>query len=301
MKLIKALTLSLGEMGKPVVTQYQLGLLIHHLYRNKRYKSEAIPSLVKECAERHEFNHCLNQLLLQGILAHYKGMPNSVYSLLGIDHYPAEEVACTVDPFCYISHLSAMAHHGLTNRQPSRLFLSSPDASDWKSYAYKVMQKDLGDDLESYINNGLPTLSRAEFTKIGRMEVNRFTSKHLGAYKNISGKSLRVSTVGRTFLDCLRSPQLCGGLNHVLEVFEEHANTYLRLITDEVDLHGAPIDKVRAGYILQERLGIENEVIEGWVQFAQRGGSRKLDATAEYAHKWSDKWCLSLNIYERAA
>lgn len=38
----------------------------------------------------------------------------------------AEEVVCSVDPFCYVSHLSAMEYHGLTNRMPTLLFISSP-------------------------------------------------------------------------------------------------------------------------------------------------------------------------------
>ena len=69
-------------------------------------------------------------------------------------------------------------------------------------------------------------------------------------------------------------------------------------ITDEITQHGQPIDKVRAGYILEERLALSNEVIDSWAQYAQRGGSRKLDATAEYIPQWSDKWCLSINTFE---
>lgn len=75
-----------------------------------------------------------------------------------------------------------------------------------------------------------------------------------GAYLSIQGKTLRVSTIGRTFLDMIREPNLCGGIYHVLDVYAEHAPRYLRLIVDKVDRYGSPIDKVRIGYILKSAL-----------------------------------------------
>lgn len=45
----------------------------------------------------------------------------------------------------------------------------------------------------------------------------------------------------------LQEPDYCGGFSHVLEVFTEYAGHYLPVILKS-------IDKVRAGYILQERL-----------------------------------------------
>jgi predicted transcriptional regulator of viral defense system len=124
---------------------------------------------------------------------------------------------------------------------------------------------------------------------------------HLGAYKNVRGRSLRVSTIGRTFLDMLRNPDLCGGINHILDIFHEYGKKYLRLITDDIDKNGEPIDKVRAGYILDERLGIDNEIVNSWSSLAQRGGSRKLDSSSEYSPEWSDKWQISLNIFRNSA
>ncbi|MCF7786029.1 MAG: hypothetical protein K9N47_07900 [Prosthecobacter sp.] len=296
MDLIKAITLSLGEVEESVVTPYRLGLIVHRLYVQKKYHGEKISRLQKDFATASEFSRQLSDLLEAGVLRSLKGCSASVYSLLGRRDDDAEDVACSIDPFCYISHLSAMAHHGLTERIPSALFVSSPDPKAWKQFAVERMEKDLEQDYEVYQSNGLPLLLRLKMDKIGRREVHRFASSHLGAYTIVKGKTLRVSSLGRTFLDMLRNPELCGGMRHVMEAFEEHGRQYLPLIVNEIDLHGAKIDKVRAGYILEERMKLKDATIESWAAFAQRGGSRKLDASAEYMPTWSDKWCLSLNL-----
>ncbi len=296
MDFAKAMTLSLGGLTGPVFTRYQLGLVLHGLYAKKSYQGEAIEGIEQEVGEFQEFKRSLKELETRGILRPFPGLSLSAYSLLTRKEITPEEVACTVDPFCYVSHLSAMAHHGLTNRIPTKLFVSSPKATDWRKHAEAQMQKDLGNGFDAYRENGMPLLTRIKMEKLRKTQIHRFDATHLGAYKNVRDKPLRVSTMGRTFLDMLRNPELCGGIHHVLEVYEESAKTYQRLIVDEIDRHGAPIDKVRAGYILSEKLLIQDEVVESWVKFAQRGGSRKLDAAGEYIAEWSDKWCLSLNV-----
>lgn len=297
MKALKALTLSLGDINDPVITRYQLGLIVFRLYKLKKYKGEPI-NLQKSFAEAQDFSKYVNRLLDEGVLNHHKNFPRTVYSLLGRSKDSSDEVACTIDPFCYVSHLSAMSYHGLSDRMPSKLFISSPAPMDWKTFAEEQMKKDLKDDYGEYCENGLPKLLRIQMKKIGKTEIHRVNSKHQGAYKNVKDRSLRVSTIGRTFLDMLRNPELCGGINHVLEVFDEYANQYLKLITDEIDNNGNKIDKVRAGYIIDERLNIKNGIVQKWAQFAQRGGSRKLDSSTEYVPKWSDKWCISINTFE---
>ena len=296
MKPIKALTLSLGELNEPVITRYRLGILIFRLYVEKEYQGESI-GLQKDTPERAEFNRYLNKLIEEGVLDTQRGLPSSVFTLLGRTKWEVDEAACTIDPFAYISHLSAMAYYGLTDRIPIKLFISSPSDANWKKFAAQRMERDLGDQLQQYLDNEFPIMRRIAFKKLRKTEIQKTSSTHLGAYRTPRDKNIRVATIGRTFLDMLRNPQLCGGINHVLDVYDEHAKRYLQLITDEIESHGAPIDKVRAGYILDERLGVINEVVEGWVNFAQRGGSRKLDASSEYEAVWSDKWCISLNVY----
>jgi len=300
MKILKAITLALGELEQPVVTSYQLGKIVFELYKTRSYKGESI-NVQKTHAEASTYNQNLKRLQEEGILTMYKGLPaKSVFSLLGRSHDSVEDIVCTVDPFAYLSHLSAMEYHGLTNRMPSKLFMSSPAPKKWKAFANEKMKKDLGEDIDDYLQNGLPALRKTKLEKLNKKEIHRFNSIHWGAYKNIKDRTMRVSTIGRTFLDMLRNPELCGGINHVLEIYENHAESYLKLITNEINLHGAPIDKVRAGYIMGERLKMNFDALSDWVKQAQRGGSRKLDASSEYEPVWSDTWCLSLNIIENS-
>jgi len=297
MQPIKALTLSIGDIETPVVTKYQLGVLVYQLYRQKKYKGEPV-NLHKPLADSSDFNKYLHQLLNEGVLDQRRDLPKGVFSLLGNTRWEVEDATCTIDPFCYLSHLSAMSYHGLTDRMPTKLFVSSPGAADWKRYAQERMHRDLKEDFDYYLQGRMPTLQRINFKRVGRVDVQCFNSVHYGAYKNVKNRTLRVSTIGRTFLDMLRNPELCGGINHVLEVFSEHGERYIRLITDEINANGKKIDKVRAGYVFEERLGIKHDVVESWAKFAQRGGSRKLDPGAEYIPEWSDKWCISLNVFE---
>ena len=296
MDFTKALSLSLGDIKEPIITSYRLGLIVHRLYAIKIFKGNSLNRLEKDCATLVEFNRAITGLEETGILEGHPNFRHKAYRLLGRKSENVEEVACAVDPFCYVSHLSAMSHHGLTNRLPVKLFLSAPNNKRWRVEAKKRMVKDLGDELEIYQERRLPRLIRLKMSRIDRTEVHQFNSVHWGAYKNVRGNAMRVSTIGRTFLDMLRNPELCGGIHHVVEVFNDHAETYLKPIVGEIDQHGGPIDKVRAGYILEETMGIKNDSVEAWLKFVERGGSRKLDASEEYLPNWSEKWCLSLNI-----
>ncbi|MCA6584821.1 MAG: hypothetical protein IM524_00050 [Pseudanabaena sp. M051S1SP1A06QC] len=301
MQVEKAITLSLGNLEQPVISKYQFGLTVNKIYRSKFYSGEPV-DLHKDFAEKADIAKHLKLLLYEGVLFPHKNLSN-IFTLLGRSNGDPEDIACTVDPFCYMSHLSAMSYHGLTDRIPKKLFISSPPNDTWRSLAKEKMQKDLGDSFESYCEHGLPKLVRpTNMNKIDKTDLYCLNSMRLGAYKNVRGRSLRVSTIGRTFLDMLRNPELCGGINHILDVFDEYGEKYLRLITDDIDKNGEPIDKVRAGYILNERLGINNnEIINGWSSLAQRGGSRKLDSSSEYSPEWSDKWKISLNIFRNSA
>lgn len=300
MKIHTALALQIGRLNQPVITSYDMGLIIFRLYQKRSFKGEKL-IIRRAYPERRDYNRLLKALLASGVLQAQKSLPSpEVFTVLGKEQSPPSEIACCVDPFAYISHMSAMEWHGFTDKIPKILFVSSPSPPNWKRFALEKMQKDLEEieNLVVYRNSGLPQLRRLRLSKIGRETVHRHSSEHPGAYVSIKDRPLRVATIGRTFLDMIREPDLCGGIYHVLDVYQQHAERYLQLIVDEIDRHGTKIEKVRGGYILEERLHLHHDLISEWENFVQRGGSRKLYAHNEYSPRFSKKWCLSLNIEE---
>ncbi len=296
MELTKAISLSLGSLNEPVVTSYRLGVIVHQLYLSKAFHGEPLSHLSKVRASSIEFNVALGKLLQNGIIENHPNFPRNVYRILGRVESDVAEVACTIDPFCCISHLSAMRFHGITNRLPAKLFISGPNHPHWRQKAHELMAHELGDQLPSYLDGDMPRLMLPMMRRIDRMDIHRFSTLFPIAFKSVTEPLLRVSTIGRTFLDMLRSPLLCGGMAHVIEVWEEYGQSYLQPIVSELERHGDPIDKVRAGYLLNEKLGIADETVNSWTKFARRGGSRRLDPTEPYMPRWSEKWCLSLNV-----
>ncbi len=302
MKIISALSTEIGELKHPVVTGYQIGLILFQLYSEKKFKGQLLTNIRKNSPNYDDYSRYTKELISFGLLNSDLVSHNEVFGVLSQSSPSAEEIACCIDPFVYVSHLSAMEYHGLTDRFPKMLFLTAPKQINWTQLAQKKMEKDLGEDLPTYLATGLPKLKRLLEKKISKKTINIHSSVTYspGAYLNIKGQSLRVSSIGRTFFDMLHNPSLCGGIYHVLDVYRENAKRYLRLIVDEVDRHGSAIDKVRAGYVLNERLGLSEPCIEKWRENVQRGGSRKLVADEPYKPVFSERWCLSINIEESA-
>lgn len=291
----KTVSLFLQEWPFPVISAYQLGITLFSAYNEKKYKNNPI-QLLELPFDKDEYSTLIDQCLDDGIINQHKDFPSrSVFSIRGRVNSSAEEIVCTINPYAYISHLSAMDYHGLTDRNPTTSYISAPSPGKWKKFALSKMKKDLGDYYQDYISSGFPRLQNIVLKKINKKVIHTYSSLHLGAYKIVKNNTIRVSPIGKTFLDMLREPDLCDGLLHVLDVFEEHAQRYFNLIADEIDRHGKPIDKVRAGYILSELLEMNDPKIDDWKQFAQRGGSRKLDPSEEYSTDYSETWCLSIN------
>lgn len=285
----------IGREKYKIITGYQMGVFIFTLSQNSNYtwKDQPIHGF-NEPLDSNQCQEIVNHLLDIGWIKIHPSFPNqSVFTIMGQEP-SVEEIACLIDPFCYVSHLSAMYYHGLTNRIPQRIFITSPRPKKWGEFARGKMENDLGELYDEYKRNGFPLLKLIRIDKIDKQPVNLYQSLHLGAFK--IQNNIRVAKIGRTFLDMLRKPDLCGGIDHVLEVYQERADKYLRLIAEEINRNGNEIEKVRAGYIFTERCGLDHPLIHEWEHCAKRGGSRKLDPSAEYSSEYSERWCLSINI-----
>lgn len=298
MDIAAVLTMFLRELNQPVISDYELYLNIFHFYQIKKYREEKIENANKIRPFRYVNTKIVDHLIQSGIISKDEDFPQGrVFKIVGNRYLEAGDVACSVDPFAYISHLSAMAYHGLTNRLPKMLFISTPHPRDWSRFARIKMKNDIGEDLLlDYDHYRYPKLVKIRFDKIQHTHVTKYSSVHHGAFKKIQDRKLRVSTIGRTFLDMLREPEYCGGMRHIMEIFAENGLQYKNLIIDEIDRHGTLIEKTRAGYLLEEYAKVHDEKIDKWATLVERGGSRKLDAAEPYSEKYSPRWSLSLNI-----
>ncbi|QNM95103.1 hypothetical protein H9L41_14545 [Chitinimonas koreensis] len=285
---VDAVAECLAGWERPVVTSYELSALVCRESHAMGLTPELLSSLYKAVLK------CIGSFRLVSPSKDF--LPGTVFHLFGRTKPLPMEVACAVDPFAYVTHLSAMEVHGITDRFSKILYLTTPPSKEWKEQAKERMSKELAQNYEAHQAAKLPSLKWQLPERIEGMRVELLRRSSRGAFKTIASPSIRVATVGRTFLDMVREPDHCGGIQHVIDIYRESASRYLPLIVEEIERHGKSIEKVRAGFLLAEVCGFNHPRIEGWKIKAQRGGSRVLDPKGEYASFYSDTWKLSINV-----
>lgn len=284
---------ALLERDAPIVTGYEFFALGHKLLDAKEWAGEPLKRLPVTWDQTRARN-AIRRLEARQSIAPDADFHSGVWRVIQSTRSgSADEVACIVDPFCYVSHLSAMQRYGLTDRSPEALHLTTPARHIWNMLRDNRMIRDLGGPPDSEH----PPLLRLGFKGVlRRRPVTFHESSHPAQPVEIRGEQTRITSVGRTFGDMLSEPALCGGIHHVIDIWERHAEQWASQIIEEVDKFESKMVKVRAGYLLSEVLDIEDARIDGWEQFAQRGGSRKLNPDAPYAPTYSERWMISLNV-----
>ena len=283
------------ECKAPVISNYQLSAELLKLVTEGKYSGRAL-AIPKRPVDRRMFYEARRSLIEKGQLIQDKQLPNTYLRFPERKSAEAIEVLCAIDPFGHIAYMSAMVYHGLTNRLPRVIYFITPDSITWQKQAAERMTRDLGDLEDNFRASELPDLRHTRIKKLEGMIIETFKTKELGGWRHARDAAIRVTTLGRTFLQMLQRPDLCGGIQHVMDIYREHAELNLSSIISEFSQSGAKIDRVRAGYILEDRCGISDPRIDAWAKDASRGGSRKLDPQAEYMPKFSEKWCISINV-----
>ena len=275
--------------GKPILTRFDFFRMICRLYRESSGKRLYLRN---NAPDRGDYDRMKSILKKAGVIGTDRDYRVRVIRVLSISDLPAEDIICLVDPTCYLSHLSAMQRWGLTDRSPKALVLTRPDRKTAAAWLLAYRREALGGE----DSNPFPLTVVGHPSHVRRRAVHVCESKVAGAFLKNRGSEIRLSTIGQTFLDMLQRPDLCGGMSHVLDAWEEHAETYLDEIVAAVDTATSGIVKSRAGHILEERLGLHHRGMEPWKAFAQRGGSRKLDPAQDFAPSFSETWMISLNV-----
>lgn len=290
----EALREALETKRKPVVTSYGLFQEMRMLYKSGRklWLRRAMP-------DEDDLERMRLQLRDAKVLTADRDFPVGVYRIVANGDHPAEDICGIVEPSCYISHMSAMARYGLTERRPAELHLTMPDLKTAKGLWDDIFKEDYTEEeIRTLAGNQLVRPSpRSAFPKKVRGQKIKVTrTAHPGASTPLRGGYARIATIGQVFSDMLEDPDACGGMKHVMEVWEAHAKSYLKEIVEAIDIRPKKITKVRAGYLLDEYIGVKDPKVENWTQYAQRGGSSLLDPSAAFEPEFSEKWMLSLNV-----
>ena len=270
-----------------IVTHYEFFRLIQIMYREGKelYLKHDTPT-------EKDHRRFLRNLHRAGVIKYDEDYGSRLIRILVVSEQSTEEVVCFADPLCYVSHLSSMHRWGLTDRSSYALICTRPDR--------KTSTVQLTNMMSTHLESLPPRRVRLKYIGHPQTVRNRslriFESKAAGDSIKLRGTGIRLATIGQTFLDMLQQPELCGGIAHALDIYHEHAPTWLDEIITSVDSSNSKLVKSRAGYILEERLGFHHKKIETWKDLGQRGGSRKLDPTKAFAPVYSETWMLSLNV-----
>jgi hypothetical protein len=281
---------ALQDLDKPVITHLDLNLLLQDLVAAGHWKGEPLQRLPRAWDHRRT-TEMIGRLAGRGILAVDPDFDRGVWRVESVGR-PAEaaEVACVVDPFCYVSDDSAMFRHGLIETDPPVLQISTLAGSLWRARRQDQLSRFTQAQL-----GARPFHARVDLSDRIRKQPVRVHEARQPAQTVVLDRA-RVATLGEIFAQSLTEPARYGGMPAVLRFWDEHAPKHLEEIVPAVDRSELKIVKVRAGHILTERLGAEPPGVWAWLAFAQRGGSRKLDPERPYAPVFSERWMLSLNV-----
>jgi predicted transcriptional regulator of viral defense system len=282
------------EHKKPVITEYEIAKYMFAIYKTKEYNGTKIGKISKNEPDYFVVRNNILDMESFGVIQRIQSLP--IFSLKSQNFPSAQQVVCTANPCSYIAYLNAMEWHGITDRIPKTMQVVTCSQAAFKKLVSSDLTKEFPEatDLKMLIPKRL-----VELPKIDGKEFIFHQKRDFKLPKEQSDSGgIRVPSIGDTFLDMLKKPEFCGGFNHVLDVYKEYGSEYLPLITKAVNKNGNAIDKARAGYILEEVLGISHKLIDKWKESVSRGGSRKLIASKPYKPVFSETWCISINNEE---
>lgn len=99
----------LGKNSKPVLTQFEFFRAIWQMYREASGKRLYLRS---RTPDRSDYVRLKSKLHNAEVIGSDRDYRTRVIRVLSIPDLPAEDIACLVDPTCYVSHLSAMQRWG---------------------------------------------------------------------------------------------------------------------------------------------------------------------------------------------
>lgn len=208
-----------------------------------------------------------------------------------------QELLNIIYPYGYLSHLSAMQYYDLTDKLPITIFMTFLANNEWKMVSVK-------DHLEKVT----PFFPEDEevFCHIPRYPVQDTYFKKELFFKRVKKlephtefeNRLKVINVGELFIQMLNEPDLCGGFDHVFDIYQQYAKIFLKKILKSLDM-ASKIDQTRVCFMLDKVLDIKNQKIDRIKETMknQRGSSRKMISNEPFSPYFCLEWNISLNHY----
>ena len=152
-----------------IITNYTLFLEVRALYHSgeKLYLRKSIPT-------RADYHRIRQNLLDANVLSPDRNYHHRAYRVNGNTDRSAEDICCLADPFCYVSHLSAMERYGLTDRRPKTLHISTPRGKTLKKLIQDKMTADYGENSNHSVDEVLPLQGISHPRQVRRQELTVF-------------------------------------------------------------------------------------------------------------------------------
>lgn len=288
----------LSEYPYSVITREKIAEQIHFFYKEKEYRGDRIGRISKQYAENKDYTLNIDRLFRAGVVEPLDGeeleSQAKIFSISGKQKYNTQEVLCVIYPYGYLSHISAMEWYGITDKIPKIVRYTVCSRIEWKNRFLSEFVDKFG-SIENAVF--IPTYPKREF-RLDRKDVFIVSESAVYEPLQVKGSPIRVSSIGKTFIDMLRRPELCGGDEHVFDVYCEHGQRYAKNIIHALEMYGRKIDKARVGFMLDKVLGVKDIKLNEWRKESnlERGSSKKLSPNKPFSSIYSEEWSLSLNV-----
>lgn len=285
----------LVERNLPIISPFEFNHLIWEMYQKTDGKKLG---LSHQEPSTEDYSRLRSNLREARIISPDPDYGRALIRVLPVPDLYADDIVCLADSTVRVAYLSAMRRWGLTERIPYSLMLARPK----RKSAIAQLKERMEETLDNGENNPAELNIINHPKTVRRRNISIHFSHYLTNYEGTIAQpwdnltpEVRLSSIGQTFLDTLQQPDLCGGMNHVLDVWDEHAHTWLEEIVQSVNRANDNLVMSRAGYIIEERLGLTHPLLAKWKLQCHRGGTNKLDPNMNFVPTFSEKWMISIN------
>jgi len=198
-------------------------------------------------------------------------------------------------PYAYLTHLSAMRHYSITDRIPKKIQIEIPSRPKWKALLTEDIKKmDVSAKDKDIILKYLPRYPKSDeiyFKKRILVSSIRTPLPYLTLDNGV-----RVVEIGALFVEMINNPKECGGIEHVMDVFQEYGLIFKKKIY-KVALESSLIAQARIGFIFEQILEQSDpEILKMKSRNKDlRGGSRVFLTGEDFSNIINIEWNLSLN------